>query len=43
MSSDGMARDELEIDITEEEYNELYKKREGNTIPKVVKNKQTRS
>lgn len=34
MSSDGMTRDELEIDITEEEYNELYKKREGNTILK---------
>ncbi len=30
----GLVRDELETDITKEEYDELYAKREGNTIQK---------
>lgn len=34
MTSDGMARDEFEDNITEEEYNNLIEKREGNTIEK---------
>ena len=34
ITSDGMTRDELEDYITEEEYNNLIKKREGNTIHK---------
>ena len=34
MTSDGMIRDELEESITEEEYNNLVKKKEGNTIHK---------
>lgn len=34
MTSDGMIRDELEKNITEEEYNNLVKKKEGNTIHK---------
>ena len=34
MTSDGMIRDELEKNITEEEYNNLVKKKEGNTIYK---------
>ena len=34
MTSDGMIRDELEENITEEEYNNLVKKKEGNTIHK---------
>lgn len=34
ITSDGMTRDELENYITEEEYNNLIKKREGNTIHK---------
>ncbi len=34
ITSDGMTRDEFEDNITEEEYNHLIKKREGNTIRK---------
>lgn len=34
LTSDGMVRDELEENITEEEYNNLIKKKEGNTIHK---------
>lgn len=34
MSEDGMVRDETEIEITEEEYNNLIQKKEGNTINK---------
>lgn len=34
MTSDGMIRDEMEINITKEEYENLIKKREGNTILK---------
>lgn len=34
LTSDGMVRDELEENITEEEYNNLLKKKEGNTIHK---------
>lgn len=34
MTSDGMIRNELEENITEEEYNNLVKKKEGNTIHK---------
>ena len=34
MTSDGMIRDEMENSITEEEYNDMIKKREGNTIYK---------
>lgn len=34
MTTDGMTRDELEVYIEEDEYNELYKKKEGNTINK---------
>ena len=34
MTSDGMIRDEMENSITEEEYNNMIKKREGNTIYK---------
>lgn len=34
MTSDGMIRDEMETHITEEEYNNLIKKLEGNTIYK---------
>lgn len=34
MTSDGMIRDEMENYITEAEYNNLIKKREGNTIYK---------
>lgn len=34
ITSDGMTRDEMEDHITEEEYNNLIKKREGNTIYK---------
>lgn len=34
MSTDGMIRDEMEIHITQEEYNNLIKKQEGNTIYK---------
>lgn len=34
MTSDGMIRDELEKNITEEEYNNLVKKKECNTIYK---------
>ena len=34
MTSNGMIRDEMENYITEEEYNNLIKKREGNTIYK---------
>ena len=34
MTSDGMIRNELEESITEEEYNNLVKKKEGNTIHK---------
>ncbi|MBO5478043.1 MAG: adenylate cyclase [Clostridia bacterium] len=34
MTSDGMIRDELENQITEEEYNNLITKKEGNTIYK---------
>ena len=34
LTSDGMIRDELEDSITEEEYNNLIKKKEGNTINK---------
>lgn len=34
LTSDGMIRDELEDSITEEEYNNLIKKKEGNTIRK---------
>lgn len=34
MTSDGMTRDELEDYITEEEYDNLMEKREGNTIHK---------
>lgn len=35
MTSDGMIRDELEENITEEEYNNLVRKQEGNTIHKI--------
>ena len=34
MTSDGMIRDEMEAFITQEEYNNLMKKQEGNTIYK---------
>lgn len=34
LTSDGMIRDELEDSITEDEYNNLLKKKEGNTIHK---------
>lgn len=34
LTLDGMVRDELEDNITEEEYNNLLKKKEGNTIHK---------
>ena len=34
MRSDGLARDETNVAITEEEYNDLIKKKEGNTIHK---------
>lgn len=34
MTSDGMIRDEMETYITQEEYNNLIKKQEGNTIYK---------
>ncbi len=34
MTADGMTRDEMEIYITQEEYNNLIKKQEGNTIYK---------
>lgn len=34
MVSDGMIRDEMEREITQEEYNNLIKKQEGNTIYK---------
>jgi len=34
MTSDGMIRDEMENSITEEEYNNMIKKREGSTIYK---------
>lgn len=34
MTSDGLIRDEMEISITEEQYNALLKKQEGNTIYK---------
>ena len=34
MTSDGMIRDEMENSITQEEYNNLIKKQEGNTIYK---------
>ena len=34
MTSDGMIRNEMEENITEEEYNNLVKKKEGNTIHK---------
>lgn len=34
MTSDGLIRDEMENTITEEEYNNLLKKQEGNTIYK---------
>lgn len=34
MTSDGMIRDEMEDSITQEEYNNLMKKQEGNTIYK---------
>jgi len=34
MTSDGMVRDEMENSITEEEYNNMIKKREGNTVYK---------
>lgn len=34
MTSDGMIRDENNIDISEEEYNDLIRKKEGNTINK---------
>ena len=35
MTSDGMIRDEMEDSITQEEYNNLMKKQEGNTIYKI--------
>lgn len=34
MTADGLTRDELEIDITQEEYENLINKKEGNTIYK---------
>lgn len=34
MSSDGLIRDEINIDITKEQYNNLVKKQEGTTINK---------
>ena len=34
MTADGLARDEIEYDITEENYNLLFAKKEGNTIYK---------
>ncbi len=34
MSSDGLIRDEINIDITKEQYENLVKKQEGNTINK---------
>jgi len=34
MTSDGLIRDEMENTITEEEYNNMIKKKEGNTIYK---------
>jgi len=34
LTEDGLIRDETNIDINEEQYNNLYKKKEGNTINK---------
>jgi len=34
LTKDGLIRDEINIDINEEQYNNLYKKQEGNTIYK---------
>lgn len=34
MTSDGLVRDEVNIDITKEQYDNLIKKKEGNTIHK---------
>ena len=34
MTKDGLIRDEVNIDITKEQYNNLIKKQEGNTIHK---------